>query len=201
MEVSRHPSSSSSDRDEPLTPEANPDESTVHQDLRPQKDSTRGSKIGSSGRIRRWSEPQDGFVSLSPLFKPAHCRHISLPISIRGRTDPKYTAVYEWLDAIEKAGGAQALNIIPFRPPPDVKLPSSRSRAQVSQTPRIDTERWENAIEEEEEETPTDVVDPQAILGISTSSNTAMSRDLVHIFVSVGEVTDENRPHQKNTGH
>jgi hypothetical protein len=160
MDASHQPASSSSDRDEPLTPEGNPNESPIQKHLTPQQPSVQDSGMSSSGRIRRWSEPHDGFIPLTPMFKPSHRRYLSMPVTPRSRSDPRSASVYKWLDAIADAGGVEPLDNVPFHSPSYPK-PSSL------QTP-VPVENWEDMSEEEAAGSPTDDVDPDTVnLGMS----------------------------------
>lgn len=187
MDAPHQPASSSSDRDEPLTPEENPKELPLEQDLAPQQPSIQDSGTTRSGRIRRWSEPQDDFVPMSPMFKLFHRRHLSMPVTHRSRADPRSTSVYKWLDAIAEAGGVQPLEGVPFHSPSHSKLSSLKAPVTV--------ENWEHAVEEEVAASPTDVVDPDTInLGISKSGNTVTSDDFFDGFIIIEDTEVKDAP-------
>lgn len=174
------------------------DISMLQENLTPQPPSEDDSSSSFSPfrPARRRSVPHRGFSPTTAVFTSSHRRHTSAPITTMNLLDPRFIAVYKWLDDIEKAGGVQPLDNLPFQPPFDVKHPKLKPSSPVPQ-PKVDIVHWEDAIEEEEAETPTDIVDSQMInLGITMSGDTAMSMEWPEMMVdcpSSSKVTPTNK--------
>lgn len=152
------------------------DAAQEHPTPRPPSENESDSSHSPSKRARRRSAPYRGFSPATTQFTPSHRRHESMPNTTLKRSDPRSATVYKWLDDIEQAGGVQPLDNLPFQPPYDIKHPSDSIKPHPSPQIRVDVTHWETVVEEEEPETPTEIMDSQVLnLGITVSGDTPMA--------------------------